>query len=42
MKCDNCNEDMVLVSAVDENTGAIVKIYTCFHCGNGKIASKAE
>lgn len=34
MKCDNCNEDMVLVSTVDEATGIIIKLYTCFHCGN--------
>lgn len=42
MKCDNCNEDMVLVSTVDETTGIIIKLYTCFHCGNRKVTDKTE
>lgn len=42
MKCNNCNEDMVLVSVVEETTGEIIKVYSCFHCGNNSVANKTE
>lgn len=34
MKCNNCNEDMVKTSVLDEDTESIIEIYKCFHCGN--------
>ena len=40
MICNNCNEEMVLTSVLDEDTGTIIKIYMCFHCGNKGKADK--
>lgn len=38
MKCDNCKENMVKTTIIDEDTGALVEIYRCFHCGNEEKA----